>query len=349
MKRLLLLITAIAIGLVSAVLFNKDKTGLELLADVEPQKFDRLIKPVELIEKNKVDLALRDSVYQIHGLKEKEDKIYLLSTYDHKVHVYDSTYKKINEIGKGRGRGPGELIYLVDFEFSDNGIWLADSDQLALHKFDLSGTFINSLFVKGHPLRITSVKDHVIAMTMGNGTDSLFTSISLSDNRQRNFGNIVNNQVNNFLALTGRFEKLRNGFFYIPKHASLIYRYDENFELIKLIKTPDGQYFPGVESTKLGDGVQYRAPETPAEAYASFVDYDSKRLFVWVYLKKSSDGSGENGLKGFIDVYSIAKNKYLYSYAPDVVARDFVLNKNKRYLCIINVKDQLICYHVVEN
>jgi len=346
MRRILLLISMLFGALLIAwVLNSKEQDELEIISNTMPEKYERQFIDVDLKISREADIGSRDSIYQSGILKKSNGKFFIASTADNKIHILDEELKKIREIGKGQGRGPGEIEYLVDLSIQKDQIWATDMRQLALHMFKNNGDYIKSIYVKGHPLRITSIGKDPVVMTMGNGTDSLFTFISADNEKKQMFGRIVKSQVKNFLALTGELEKYDNWIVYIPKHASLIYIYDEDRDLRDIIQAPDGQYFPGVKSSSTGDGVQYSAPESLFEVIGT--DIDDGKLFVMVY--KRANQNSDDSWHTYLDVYDLANKTYLYSYKTDLFFQDFVFNEELKELCGLKFDGYLSCYHVVEN
>jgi len=318
---------------------------LELIEKTQPVKFERSYRPYTLAKKKEINFGETDSLFFVGAIKKFDNRYYIISQTDHRIHVYNNELHYVHSIGDGQGRGPGEIEYLVDYDIQNNNLWAVDTRQLAIHRFNLiSKEYIESFYVKGHPLRVVALENNVTVMTMGNGTDSLFTSYSLENREKRMFGKIVEGQIKNFLALDGKLEKYDKGFIYIPRHASLVYIYDNSPNLKKIVQTPDGQYFPSVKRTSTADGNMYQAPESPFTAAAS--DVDGKSLYVMVFNKNTTQ-KGETVTKINIDKYDLDKGTYLYSYKMDEIFHEFIFDE--RELCLLLTREHLACYHVVEN
>ena len=167
-------------------------------------------------------------------------------------------------------------------------------------------------FGRGHDHRahVTQLRgDGFIVQWLG--SELLFSKFDYQGNELFQFGEIIENQIQHVLSLTGTIRSnSENRFVYIPSYASLIYHYDGNGELINILKAPDGMEFPATRregATSFAPGFVFQRD--------GFLDENNK-LFVYTGFPgdRNSNGEWTEGEPwSSVDKYDLVSGKYIKS------------------------------------
>ncbi len=290
-----------------------DQMNKSLLS--EANVFDRQIKRKE-IQKNKK--FTDNEIIKIPGLTRISDESIFISDFtDFSIYHYSYDGNLIRKIETGRGSGPGEIRQLMDFDISNDIIWLVDSELFRVSSFNLNtGEYINSFSVEKRPVRLTTLKNSLIIQWYG--SEKLFSSFDFEGNEIKYFGELTENQLENPLSFDGQLTSNRNDIFvYVPAYASFIFVYNENGELLHMIDTPDDLSFPKA----FRDGNISRPPNIK-HSYTMVDSFISgSTLSVYTARSNLEDSPEYIAKKPFalIDIYDLEKGMYVRSIELPVV------------------------------
>jgi len=258
-----------------------------------------------------VDLIKPDTLYNGGIIKTFENHIYVL---DYKpeprlLKINPETNTIVTEYGKGKGRGPGELLNPTDFDVTSNGsVWVADHPSSRIVMFGPQGSYHDEWVIKHVPYKISLTRSNeVFIHSTGDPT------IKLADSLQNilwNSEQLVENPkrwayvLNGFVMAT---EDERSALF-ISNYAGIIVKYNHNGSLTFARRTIN--YEQNI-SWKPIPGLDYRAFQIDRtsldHAVANgFIKDDNIYVLVQFY------GDGER-LRQVIDVYSTVDGSYVQS------------------------------------
>lgn len=316
--------------------FGCVKNSKTSIPKVQVEKFEREYSNIKF---QKVDSTLyrdtEDLLIPV-AIEYSNEKYYISDNGRMKVFVFDENWGLIDSIGKGAGRGPGEILGIIDFEVSGDNIWIIDGPNLAIHKFNTDGEYQDSETFEMNPSRIVSNGDQLV--TLNSSPGELFSEIEgdalVSESR---FGRLIEDQEKNFMALFGHLEsRAKGGFSYIPQHQSLIYNYNKEHEIDFISKRPDGQDFPINEDTESNSNSSVQAPKSDVTAFAA--DTFDGKLYVGVYSSITD--------KDYLDVYNRKDGEYIKTIKPPFGCVDFEIIENT-FTCIER-GERVVVYEMVE-
>ena len=331
MKRVYILLGSLVFLMGAFLLFGIKNKSKKIKNDTNTEKRDRQIKSVEYKQVSFSDTLNLFELNRPLSLRNDGSSFYTIDFSNMIIYRFSANGKLINTIGKGRGRGPGEMSLITDFFVDDKFVWVVDSNSLSIHKFTKEGEYLLSRTIKGHPLRISSQKDNLYLIVIGG--NGLFRSIpkDLKNEESKDFGILIENQIKNILTLDGILLKRDNGgFIYVPSYASLIYFYNENDSLSFIVKSPDRQKFLHSIDKSTSNKMQIMAPTPDIKTTGAVISNDL------LYVVEQYRGSeiqknkqfADNPFKEFIDVYDVDNGKYLYSLLPPIAFKDFTIMGN---------------------
>jgi len=223
----------------------------------------------------------------------------LLRFFDHELYIADLGLMRVARfslhgdlralIGESTGAAPGDIRFITDLYVRNDTLWLTDTRAKAVHMFTTKGEYLNRFFTPYHDLRLTGFQSGIALL--GLGTPALFHYVSPEGNELKTFGELVDDQTRNSLALNGVFLRHNriSGFKFIPKLASFIYSYDETGSLVSIQQTIDKTDFIAVPSVRQGGGNRRFAPHQKymvADASA-----DSQTIFLHVRVNDESESA----------------------------------------------------------
>ena len=276
--------------------------------DTTPETFERSYQktgtPVSQI------LADTSTIFQPAQIRLHNNRIYLNDFADFTIYEYNLegilTGRRIETT---RGRGPGEVLHLTDFDVCGDTLWIADSQSLRISSFSLeTGENIATITTEHRPMRVACLEDAVIVQWLA--AELLFSKFDFEGNEMNQFGEIIEDQMMHPLSLDGSLVSNRKDrFVYLPFYAGLIYHYDTDGELINILKSPDGAHFPITKR----DGPMHMAPDI-SYMQDGYID-ENFTLYVYTIIPGNEKINGEWVGKSYsaIDIYDLVEGTYLES------------------------------------
>jgi hypothetical protein len=311
MNRVNIIIISVTIIVITGIwfFFNSSSNGdvdFVRALDTSPTKFDR-----EVIETSFTSNILADTTFIFRPAQTRINKnfTYVNDFADFTIYEYDSEGNQKRKLSTTRGRGPGEIQHLTDFDVKDDTIWIADSQSMRVTSYSLqTGEYIDNYSLENRPMRVTVLEDGFVVLWLG--ADKLFSKFDFQGNEIHHFGEIIEDQILHQLSMDGTIRS--NGqdrFVYIPFYASLIYHFDSKGNKINILKAPDGINFPSVRR----DGPTTFAPDF-SFMRDGFIDEDDN-LYVYVTLPDeiSQNDQDNDYPESYIDKYSLNSAQYVSS------------------------------------
>ncbi|WP_457652136.1 6-bladed beta-propeller [Rhodocaloribacter sp.] len=326
---LLIGILAGAAGLYA--LLENDRPVVPRLAVVQQEHEERLfdIKPVNpgVLHQHKI---LLDPAY----MKIYDDHLYVFDVGDYKIKRFTLTGDFLSEIIEGRGEGPGEVFTPTDFFVKGTRIWILDPNPRRISIFETNGTYLSSFSIPDLAIRMAPVGETIVLLTLMN--PDLFLQIDSTGKEIRRFGNPLEEQVNNRLALDGNLVPVGDDhFIYVPFYAGYFFYHDANGSLVKSVEMVDGFPFPPEAGQITNSGRVMRAPEGKIKNLS--INIHDNLLYIFT----KSFNSKRNY---FIDRYDVETGAYVGSgIVPLSFARKGVVYREKLY-CVLDTT--VIFYHI---
>jgi len=288
---------------------SSDEINFVRSPNYNPEKYERVIS-----ENYRLDSRyLKDStILRPAHIRFYEKKIYISDFSDFSIYEFDQSDKQTKKIVTGRGRGPGEFQNLTDFDIINDTLWAVDSQNMMISSFSLkTNEFIKSYSVDKRPMRITCLANMFIVQWLG--SELLFSSFDYEGNEIKNFGKIIDDQLQHTLSLDGTIRSnKKDRFVYIPFYASLIYHFNFDGKLLNVLKTPDGLNFPLTRK----EGNMFIAPDSEFTMQNGTID-EIDYLYVHTRrgLRHLENGiwKWEGVLENFIDIFNLKTGKYVKS------------------------------------
>lgn len=287
---------------------------INLIGDAEPNFLQTLDENPESFERDISDISFQTSIladttsiFQPAQIRINNNLTYVNDFADFTIYEYDHEGNQKRKLTTTRGRGPGEILHLTDFDIKDDIIWLADSQSMRVTSYSIeTGENIHTFSLENRPMRITCLKDGFIVQWLGN--DLLFSKFDYEGNEILQFGEIVEDQYQHQMSLDGTIRSNRNDrFVYIPFYSSLIFHYESNGELINILKAPDGVNFPFTRK----EGATAFAPDF-SYMRDGYLDEDDN-LYVFTRVPEDDNDSSEENLTAYLDKYDLRTAEYLES------------------------------------
>ena len=284
------------------------------IGDAEPNFLQTLDENPESFERDISDISYQTSIladtisiFQPAQIRINNNLTYVNDFADFTIYEYDHEGNQKRKLTTTRGRGPGEILHLTDFDIKDDIIWLADSQSMRVTSYSIeTGENIHTFSLENRPMRITCLKDGFIVQWIG--TELLFSKFDYEGNEIHQFGEIVEDQYQHQMSLGGTIRSNRDDrFVYIPSYASLIYHYHSNGDLINILKAPDGVQFPFTRR----EGATAFAPDFSYMRDGFFDENDN--LYVFTRVPKVDNEASEENSIAYLDKYNLRTAEYLES------------------------------------
>ena len=144
---------------------SKDNVDFVRALDASPSEFER-----EVVEVSIQSSILADTTYIFRPaqIRINSNFTYVNDFADFTIYEYDSEGNQKRKLTTTRGRGPGEIQHLTDFEVKNDTIWIADSQSMRVTSYSLStGEYIDNYSLESRPMRVTVLEDGFVVLSLG--------------------------------------------------------------------------------------------------------------------------------------------------------------------------------------
>jgi len=250
-----------------------------------------------------------------YGLKLYGDNLYVVENED-SIKRFNLDGKYLNTIGYGKGKGPGEFEQIIDYYVRDSTIWLIDLKRLSISKFTIDGDYKTTYPLKNIPFRIVGENNHKLIIKVLY-QPKLFCSYNTRGKLLDHFGVLANNQEKNPFSFSGwLIPSPKKGFIFVSSLSSLIYYFNAQDSVNKIVTTPDGNPFPSTINKSTNGREQFTAPKP--NIITLNATEDKNVLYLNTLIKKNS----KSRIKvkkdtAILDRYNLKTGRYVSStYLP---------------------------------
>lgn len=294
--------------------------------EVEPL-YDVQAQPVEERRWAKVKLTRVFSVskgkdYFLYSAdqahRDSAGHFYVLDREDRRVKVFDAEGNYVRAIGNGRGAGPAEFQWPIDFAVTPDGeVWVIDAHRRKLSRFSGDGSLLKTFSLEGtaSPKSI-ALTGEGHAIVLAHGPEPIFRKWSPDGTMLRQFGSLIRNQRRAFVALDGMVRSGPNGFVFAPNRTSHLLRFSADSTLRYAVETMDDVPYPNVTYSpgrlRL-DPIRRLSTLSVAVANGN----------IYYYSYRASDASNR-----VIDVFRYADGRYRYSFKLPIEFGEVAMTEN---------------------
>jgi len=291
----------------------KDKIGKEL--SLQPNITDTLLQPM--------------------SIERFGQRLYVSDFSDMKIKKFSSDGEYLGSFGK-EGRGPGEFQSIMDFDVRHDTLFVIDQRRRKFMLFDVESTeFITSRDTEFDPYRLAAMENEFIIEIGLDDRLFLRTDARLKENHR--FGQFIENQKRNSMAISGEIEAVNDtGFVFGPSIGSYLYYFDGQGNRTKVIRTPDR--IPLKEMEVREGGRVMRVPHTKVRTLG-LSTVDDKLCVLQRYTKDD-----EKLPQSFMDLYELGSGRYLYSVKFSMPVSDAVF-VDERFYVINNKNGRVRAFH----
>ncbi len=317
----------------SAVRKKQQNLKVKILINVKEQNKEReLSKKIYAQLERSINLE-KLKIYRPSSVKcDRNGYIYILDYSVPEVIKLAENGEIISKFGKGKGKGPGELINPTDYSIDLSGnVFIADPVNGEVIKYNKKGEVIDLFRPLNSPFRITVFNDSSLAL-MSNTSHKLF-HIYLQKKELSAFGEICSEQEKNSIVLDGLITSdSKSNLYYTSNRGSLLLSYDIKGKLNFAVRTVDNtSILPKL--IILNNGVM-KLPHTFTSLGISVGEA--------IYILHSASAKDSN--QTYIDIYKTNNGQYWRSILlkNNLFSFDFFRNKiyaiNDTSLFIYKVK-----------
>lgn len=307
---LIIIILIIAVGfLLYKLSFSsnnevKSSKDVELLVDLNKQKTERKFNKKAVVQLEKIINLEKLQIFTPLQVKcDKFGNVYILDFSAPNIVKLSKNGDLILRFGKGKGKGPGELINPTDFSIDNAGnLWVIDPANGRISVFNNEGSVLNNFSLTKNSYRITVLDNfHYVLIPMNN--TRLFL-LFYNGKEINSFGEIISNQLRYSIMLSGIMASDNNNNIYFAlDRSSLLLSYDSKGNFRFGVKTIENfEPLPKLET--FGNNVR-RLPSTFTSLSLSIKD---NKIYIL------SRAGFENVEKTSIDIYKSENGLYLNSF-----------------------------------
>lgn len=242
LKYIVATIVVVLLGIISFnnfISFNNNKLKAtnqsnkpEIIIPIKRQPVvERKIKETKFRKIQTIDLESL-KIYQPSNIKVVDsENIYLLDFSVPAVKKINIKNLDILNIGKGKGKGPGELINPTDYFIDDNqNIWIVDGGLNSILRFNSKNEFKHSVKIKHLIYRGVISSDGNLFLISSSG-ENLFLKYNY-DSLINSFGQIISQQQKYAILLSGKVEIDKdNNLYFATDRSNLLISYTPNGKL----------------------------------------------------------------------------------------------------------------------
>lgn len=339
---------------ISVNIGQKDRELKFSFEKINPLKEKRVWKKIQMVSKFKIG-GIDNGIflYPSRVKIDEDENIYVLDILDCSVKKFDKMGKFIKKYGK-KGKGPGEVTHAFDFDVLNNGeiviidpngnkFVVFDENKVDEFKFSLSPTSVS--FVSKNEVAILQIMDPI--------TQSPIRKVNYKTDVLTDYQNILDKESFSgkdfgmlpfLLGFLQRYNS--NDIVYISSIMGYVVLFNKDSEIYKAFKLIDDEYESSLtkKERKINGKLLTYFPRREEYIYES-TNIFGNDLFIFCNPIRF------NPVKYVIDVYSLTKNNYKYSFLLDDIGNihSVSLTNNKMYVVRENTEVEVFDYKIIDN
>lgn len=305
---------------------NQNKTLVFNFPYIDKNNDKRIWKKISIKQKIKIGSINDETFFFPCRIRlDENDNIYVLDIKDYSVKIFNNHGKFIKKFGK-EGQGPGELVNPFDFDVYPNGmvviLGVNDNKLVVFNNEDFVDIKTTLM-----PMRVCfKSSNEITTFQIFDPLNSTpFKSINIVDKKTTDFQNLLSNKSFNgkdyglLPFLFGDIHRYKlNNLVYVSAILGYVVIFDENGKIKKVFKLLDKVVESITSKREIKDG------ELQMVAFPKQKEYliNSSNVFD-DYLYTVSNQAKRKSNEFVIDVYSLSKGNYEYS---------FILNSKEKFI-----------------
>lgn len=305
---------------------NQNKTLVFNFPYIDKNNDKRIWKKISIKQKIKIGSIDDETFFFPCRIRlDENDNIYILDIKDYSVKIFNNQGKFIKKFGK-EGQGPGELVNPFDFDVYPNGmvviLGVNDNKLVVFNNEDFVDIKTNLM-----PMRVCfKSSNEITTFQIFDPLNSTpLKSINIVDKKITDFQNLLSNKSFNgkdyglLPFLFGDIHRYKlNNLVYVSAILGYVVIFDENGKIKKVFKLLDKVVESITSKREIKDG------ELQMVAFPKQKEYliNSSNVFD-DYLYTVSNQAKRKSNEFVIDVYSLSKGNYEYS---------FILNNKEKFI-----------------
>jgi len=254
----------------------------------------------------KISLEKQPSIGNVEQIRIFNDKVFVYDIGYMNIKKYSTNGKLEVVYGNGIGQGPGQFQNIFSFWVTRGGnIWIVDSQNQKISKFESSGDFENRFHPGFAPMRVAKVSGKNLVVQMF-GREKLFALINRNGKVIKNFGELSGGIHTSYFD-AHMFPRPGSGFVWAPVHASYLYFYNEGGEIERGLELIDRHEFP---SDELDLDPRPLSGDAEPNHQTLAVSITNDRILVNTYIRKFRK---TNAPANVMDRYDRKTGKYINS------------------------------------
>jgi hypothetical protein len=251
----------------------------------------------------------------------EKDKIFAVDWQKARILVFNTQGEFLYEIYK-RGDGPGEYRGISKISIHNDQLIIFSHYEMAIHKYDLEGNFIEKVVLPDRPYNVVFLKDVIVGYLNYNSMHAESNNIQIYDYDgkllKQGFPYNAENASPTGMSgsVTADFPK-SNNFYFAPAFESKIYKLDENLNVLEDISFEGfHNYWPyGIDNEKI---------ELLKKSDYSYMINISSRFLDISFFRYQAQGRLKHGVLRFDEnkVYGDAASGYLPYFMGNYVGSD---------------------------
>ncbi len=222
--------------------FSKKTKSFDVVLNNKPND-----KNFNIVLRKKCSLKGNMIQRQMHSFVTSSNKyFFVIDSFNNMIYKYDKIGKFIDSFG-GKGKGPGEFVYVSGMIFNNDTLYVIDNPQRKTHLFSEEGKYYHSKqndfpFYVSYP---NIFNEGFLCKAVAVNSNSIYTSLSVIFDKNFKLMRIdtlaskrYNPKVNTFSEFNYPIASSKNSYFF-AKNSKNIYQideYDTNFKKIREIK-----------------------------------------------------------------------------------------------------------------
>jgi len=144
-------------------------------------------------------------------------------------------------LGNGRGRGPGEIQQIMDFDVAEGKIYVSDLNNFKVAVYTKEGEHIKDILTEERPTRILTIREELYGNSIP--SEYLVTEFDKEGKSVEEFGKFIEDQYENSIVYTGEFGRSNKNIVFTMYQTSKTVVFDDKKDPM-VLSGPEAFGFP---------------------------------------------------------------------------------------------------------